>query len=988
MAPPPGRRYHRRRALRVCVAVAALLLPWAASARSLYYFGWFDDTEWDSLYWRTGIVATPTRPEDGDTLTFGYDSDSVWLSPYNDFADLDVDLIRFYSNNANGGSFRLVGNDVDVYGGIINQGHAEANIDLDLNVRTSQSWYNSTSDSYLDINGDVAIDSGKTLTIDSGRVSLDGDLSGDAMTALRKRDTGTLKLGGNNSAFLGKVLLEGGTLRLAGGDNLSNRTRVEMSAATILDLDGTDENFGNVSGERDTFIDLSGGAALAVGFDDQDSAFLGEIGGSGSLRKAGSGTLELDTVWTENLSNGGTFQFIDHANSYTGGTYFDGGTLRVHSNKDLGATSGGLTFDGGTLGTATTFSSARQVTLNAGGGRVRVDGNTALTLSGVVAGAGRLIAASRLVGGAGGTLVLSGANTYSGGTRIDADTTLRITNDSNLGAGGGIIEFNGGTLATRTSFTTSRNLILTGGGVLDVLAGTRLTATGHITYDPGNVYVYGDPGTLVKAGDGTLVLTGGARFSTYRGQLKLEGGRLEIDSNLALGNPLNSFHLTRGTFATTASFTMDRYINLSSTSIPYIEVAPGTTLTSTGTMGAAGGSHTIRKSGGGTLSVLGGDISGVLTYRVDAGRLVGDTNSIRNFVNSAVVNYAEVEFAQHFDGEVIGSVSGPGTLFKTGAGTLTITSGTSTGSWVVLDGRMRASPKRIQGTIVNDAEVEFTESGNASFASSMSGVGKLIKTDGGRVTLAGVNTYAGDTEVDGGTLALGGDGQLNSLSALHVAAGAQLDLSGWNATTLANALLNDGLVNGGLAAPKTLTGNVTGSGAFAGAVAFGGHYAPGHSPALVVHDDTTFLAGNVLDMELGGLLRGDEYDAIDADTLVLGGTLKLNFLDLGSGLFVPQAGQQFDLLVANSITGLFDVIDTTDAVLAEGLFWTHGLVALGDQTAFRLVVAAAAPVPLPAAAWLLAPALLLLPTRRRKRPTAARIACTEGRGLAATRDDG
>ena len=44
-----------------------------------------------------------------------------------------------------------------------------------------------------------------------------------------------------------------------------------------------------------------------------------------------------------------------------------------------------------------------------------------------------------------GTLVLSGTNTYTGGTAINGGT-LQISGDANLGDAGGRLSFNGGTL--------------------------------------------------------------------------------------------------------------------------------------------------------------------------------------------------------------------------------------------------------------------------------------------------------------------------------------------------------------------------------------------------------------------------------------------------------------------------------------------------------------------------------------------------------------
>ena len=61
--------------------------------------------------------------------------------------------------------------------------------------------------------------------------------------------------------------------------------------------------------------------------------------------------------------------------------------------------------------------------------------------------------------------------------------------------------------------------------------------------------------------------------------------------------------------------------------------------------------------------------------------------------------------------------------------------------------------------------------------------------------------------------------------------------------------------------------------------------------------------------------RGSQYDAIEALTLSLGGALKVNLIDLmgGSNLFAPSLGNFFDLLVADTISGMFASFDFTDA---------------------------------------------------------------------------
>src|SRR5690606_30332974 len=84
-----------------------------------------------------------------------------------------------------------------------------------------------------------------------------------------------------------------------------------------------------------------------------------------------------------------------------------------------------------------------------------------------------LAGSAQLVKSDGGTLVLSGANSYTGGTLIDGGT-LQISRDENLGAAAVTLAFDGGVLQTTADISTDRALVLTGDGTADVNAGTDL----------------------------------------------------------------------------------------------------------------------------------------------------------------------------------------------------------------------------------------------------------------------------------------------------------------------------------------------------------------------------------------------------------------------------------------------------------------------------------------------------------------------------------
>ena len=75
-------------------------------------------------------------------------------------------------------------------------------------------------------------------------------------------------------------------------------------------------------------------------------------------------------------------------------------------------------------------------------------------------------------------------------------------------------------------------------------------------------------------------------------------------------------------------------------------------------------------------------------------------------------------------------------------------------------------------------------------------------------------------------------------------------------------------------------------------------------------------------IELGSAVPGSGYDQVQvAGQLSLGGTLKVSIIDLGSGEFLPLAGQSFDVLDWGSLVGTFDNINLPE--LDGDLTWDY-----------------------------------------------------------------
>ena len=245
--------------------------------------------------------------------------------------------------------------------------------------------------------GGTTISAG-TLQIGNGGSSgsIAGDVVDNGMLTFDRSDT--LAFGGVISGA-GSLLQAGaGTTILTGANSYAGGTTISAGTLQIGDGGTTGSIIGNVADNG------------ALVFNRVDGiTFGGVISGTGTLGQIGAGTLTLTGI-----------------NSHTGGTIVSAGTLAITTDLNLGAASAPLTLDGGRLLTNAAISSARPVTLAAGGGTID-NGGFADLFSGPVTGPGALT-----VTGAG-IVTLAADNAYTGGTTIAAGT-LRLGDGGTTGS--------------------------------------------------------------------------------------------------------------------------------------------------------------------------------------------------------------------------------------------------------------------------------------------------------------------------------------------------------------------------------------------------------------------------------------------------------------------------------------------------------------------------------------------------------------------------
>jgi outer membrane autotransporter protein len=349
------------------------------------------------------------------------------------------------------------------------------------------------------------------------------------------------------------------------------------------------------------------------------STLTGVISGPGSFTVVGNGIL-----------------YLRGTNTYSGGTNLNGGTVNVLGPENLGAASGVLSFDGGTLQTPTAnFTLSRAITLNPYGGTLDNFGSTSTaTLPGIISGPGTLTKMGD------GMLILSGANTYSGGTLLNGGI-LRVSDDSNLGAAGGPLSFNGGTLHAPSGLTTSRTLVvLDDGGTFDTGASDSVL---H-----GFLFGYG---TFTKLGTGQLTLEGDG--SPFTGTYAVNQGAFTL--NDALGSTLGPCNLVvspASTFAGNGNLVGG--LNLQGDGSGFsgsVEVPAAKTINLENTLGGTPSPCTVVVDPGG-LMTGGGTLVGTLTNQgtISPGNAPGTLSVVGILTQTASATYrAEIASSSSYD---------------------------------------------------------------------------------------------------------------------------------------------------------------------------------------------------------------------------------------------------------------------------------------------------------------------------------------------------
>ncbi len=750
-----------------------------------------------------------------------------------------------------------------------------------------------------------------------------GNMSGTG-AVLVDTGAGVTTFSGTNT-YTGLTTISSGTLSLTGGSAIGDTSTVAVGGTGTLDIAESETIGALTDGAVPTgAVTLSGGT-LTVG----SGSFAGTISGANGLTKTTTGTLVLAG-----------------ANTFAGPATVTDGTLELQGGAAIGDTTAVIVNASSTApatsGTLLVTDAETIGSLSGNGGSVVLTSglttggdDTSTSYAGIISGDGSLIKEGA------GVFTLTGANTYAGGTVVNAGT---LEGNSTSLQGGILVNAAGTLLFTQPT---------------DGTFGGALSGTG----------------TTTKAGAGILILSGDN--SAFTGTTNINGGALSIGAATNIGTGPLTFD--GGTLITTGALSLANPITLNEGG-GTIQTNAATTLS-----GVIDGAGALTKTGTDNLTLAGANsYTGGTT--VTAGTLTGTTVSIQGDVvdNSAVV------FDQGFDGTYAGNLSGTGTVGKAGTSTV-IFSGNNTysGATSITAGALYASSGTGIGdlsavTVASGAEFEIGGGGGAvtETIGSLAGAGDFSVNDpadhlitgndntstlfsgtatGGQIekigtgvfTVSGTGNLSSGLTVTGGTFAIADGG--NYTATTSVASGATLDVQPGTddgETTTPGGLLTGDVttaagsfarVNGQVIGNIDNAGTLSGSGLITGAVTNTGTVAPGNSPGVIT------IAGSYAQTAAGTLaiqitpsatapVAGTNFDQVRVTgapgTAALDGTLAIAATP---GLY--NNGTTYDIVLADGgITGAFAAV--TGGTISPFLSLTPtGIVTTtGTQQAYRLTV--------------------------------------------------
>jgi autotransporter-associated beta strand protein len=535
-------------------------------------------------------------------------------------------------------------------------------------------------------------------------------------------------------------------------------------------------------------------------------AQTGSLGGTSNVFETGTDAANFSGSYSPQTVGANTINSLTFTGAVASSLTLGSGTLTIDAdsaftdtnNSNNYATGIGLVVESGAA--ANTISA----NINLGASQTwEIDSANALTVSGTIAGATESLTKTGV-----GTLILSGSNTYAGGTTVSAGK-IQLSSGGSIGSAGTLtvqgtgtfdLAGNNQTVGGLSDGGVSTGTITSSVGSATLLVNTSVPAafSGTIT-DGGS----GNSLSLTFAGPSTETLSG---YNSYTGLTTVTGGTLIAAINSALGSSTSA---TGGLLLNPSSGTATVDFTSANPAIASLASSGGGTSDIVlGSTGSGGTSTTLTITGAGAGS--GTTFSGVISDQ---------TGTVATAIGNLTLSGGTLTLggANTFTGTTI--ISSGGTLvlgnalalqdstlnYNNQGGTLSL------GSLTALTLAGLTGAQNLALTNTNSVAVALTIGNGVAdnYTGSLSGAGSsLTKVGADTLTLSNAN-YTGATTVNAGSLTISGGSVGSPTSALTInVAGVGLNLTGG---TLTAGTVDVGITGGATGAAVSITGAASAS---------------------------------------------------------------------------------------------------------------------------------------------------------------------------------